>query len=111
MEIYTLFPGITPWQRVPCEATRTKRGLKSATGFVCAAAGHTQSNEQRLLSIGSALHCRGDAIARTDGVTGPIVDVLRRAAVQAMTERSRRVGLEELQFVGARLPTTVGQLR
>ncbi len=47
----------------------------------------------------------------TDGVTGQIVDVLRRAAVQAMTERSRRVGLEELQFVGARLPTTVGQLR
>jgi len=47
----------------------------------------------------------------TDGVTGRIVDVLRRAAVQAMTERSRRVGLEELQFVGARLPTTVGQLR
>ncbi len=46
----------------------------------------------------------------TDGVTGRIVDVLR-AAVQAMTARSRRVGLEELQFVGARLPTTVGQLR
>jgi hypothetical protein len=36
----------------------------------------------------------------TDGVTGRIVDVLRRAAMQAMIERTRRVGLEELQFCG-----------
>jgi Bacterial TniB protein len=40
----------------------------------------------------------------TDGVTGRIVDVLRRAAMQVMTERPFRVGLAELQFVGARLP-------
>lgn len=47
----------------------------------------------------------------TDGVTGRIVDVLRRGATHAMAERSARVGLEELQFVGARLPTIVGQKR
>jgi len=45
----------------------------------------------------------------TEGVTGRIVDVLRRAAMQAMNERARRVSLEELQYVGAKLPTTVGQ--
>jgi hypothetical protein len=45
----------------------------------------------------------------TDGVTGRLIDVLRRAAVQATADRSRRVGLEQLQYVGARLPTIISQ--
>jgi AAA+ superfamily predicted ATPase len=45
----------------------------------------------------------------TDGVTGRIVDVLRRAAMQAVADRTGKVGLEQLQFVGARLPTIIGQ--
>jgi len=45
----------------------------------------------------------------TEGVTGRIVEVLRRAAMQSLDEQSGRVGLEELQRVGAKLPTTVGQ--
>lgn len=45
----------------------------------------------------------------TDGVTGRVIDVLRRAAGQAIADRTRRVGLDQLQYVGARLPTIIGQ--
>jgi AAA+ superfamily predicted ATPase len=45
----------------------------------------------------------------TDGVTGRIVDVLRRAALQGLADRSRKVGLDQLQYVGARIPTVIGQ--
>jgi hypothetical protein len=42
-------------------------------------------------------------------VTGRIVDVLRRAALQGLADRSRKVGLDQLQYVGARIPTVIGQ--
>ena len=45
----------------------------------------------------------------TDGVTGRVIGVLRHAAVQAIADRTRRVGLDQLQHVGARLPTIIGQ--
>jgi hypothetical protein len=45
----------------------------------------------------------------TDGVTGRIIDVLRRAATHSLTLRSKTMGLEELQQVGARLPTIINQ--
>jgi Cdc6-like AAA superfamily ATPase len=45
----------------------------------------------------------------TDGVTGRIIDVLRRTALHAMTNGTGKVDLEQLQRVGARLPTIVGQ--
>ena len=45
----------------------------------------------------------------TDGVTGRIIDVLRRAATHSLTLRSKTMGLEELQHVGARLPTIINQ--
>ena len=45
----------------------------------------------------------------TDGVTGRIIDVLRRAATHALTLRSKVIGLEELQYAGARLPTIINQ--
>lgn len=45
----------------------------------------------------------------TDGVMGRVVDVLRRAALQAMTTKSQRLSLDILQHVGARLPTIIGQ--
>jgi hypothetical protein len=49
--------------------------------------------------------------ALTDGVTGRVIDVLRRAASQAIADRTRRVGLDQLQYVGARLPTVIGLRR
>ena len=45
----------------------------------------------------------------TDGVTGRIIDVLRRTALQALMTGNGRVCLEQLLHVGARLPTIVGQ--
>ena len=45
----------------------------------------------------------------TDGVTGRIIDVLRRAASHPLTLRSKIMGLDELQYVGARLPTIINQ--
>ncbi len=47
----------------------------------------------------------------TDGVTGTgrVIDVLRRAATHAQTLRCKSVGLDELQYVGARLPTIISQ--
>ena len=45
----------------------------------------------------------------TDGVTGRVVDLLRRAAIHAATMNSQRIGLEVLQHVGARLPTIISQ--
>ena len=45
----------------------------------------------------------------TDGVTGRIIDVLGRTALQALTNGAGKVDLEQLQRVGARLPTIVGQ--
>jgi len=45
----------------------------------------------------------------TDGVTGRVIDVLGRVAGQAIADRTRRVGLDQLQYVGARLPKIIGQ--
>jgi hypothetical protein len=45
----------------------------------------------------------------TDGVTGRIIDVLRRAAAHSLTLRSKTMGLDELQYVGAHLPTIISQ--
>ena len=45
----------------------------------------------------------------TDGVTGRIIDVLRRAASHTLTLRSKDMGLDELQYLGARLPTIIRQ--
>jgi hypothetical protein len=45
----------------------------------------------------------------TDGVTGRIIDVLRRAALQGLADRTRKVSLDQLQYVGARMPAVIGQ--
>lgn len=45
----------------------------------------------------------------SDGVTGRIIDVLRRAAIQGIADKSQKVGLQQLQFVGARMPAVIGQ--
>ncbi len=45
----------------------------------------------------------------TDGVTGRVIDVLRRAALQGLADRTRKVGLDQLQYVGARMPAVIGQ--
>jgi hypothetical protein len=37
----------------------------------------------------------------SDGVTGRIIEVLRRAAYQAIADKSQRVGLQQLQYMGA----------
>jgi AAA+ superfamily predicted ATPase len=45
----------------------------------------------------------------SDGVTGRIIDVLRRAALQGIADKSQKVGLQQLQFIGARMPAVIGQ--
>lgn len=45
----------------------------------------------------------------TDGVTGRIIDVLRRTALLALANGNGKVGLDQQQHVGARLPTIIGQ--
>jgi hypothetical protein len=45
----------------------------------------------------------------TDGVTGRMIDVLRRTALQGILDKSQKVGLQQLPFVGARMPSTIGQ--
>lgn len=44
----------------------------------------------------------------SDGVTGRIIDVLRRAALQGIADKSQKVGLQQLH-IGARMPAVVGQ--
>jgi len=38
-----------------------------------------------------------------------VIDFLRRAATHAQTLRYKTGGLDELQYVGARLPTIISQ--
>jgi hypothetical protein len=45
----------------------------------------------------------------SDGVTGRIIEILRRAAFQAIADRSQKVGLQQLQYVGARMPSAIGR--
>jgi hypothetical protein len=45
----------------------------------------------------------------SDGVTGRIIEVLRRAAFQALADKSQKVGLQQLQHVGARMPSVIGR--
>jgi hypothetical protein len=45
----------------------------------------------------------------SDGVTGRIIDVLRLAALQGIVDKSQRVGLQQLQYVGAHVPSAIGQ--
>jgi Cdc6-like AAA superfamily ATPase len=45
----------------------------------------------------------------SDGVTGRIIDVLRRAALQGIVDKSKKVGLQQLQYVGAHMPAAIGQ--
>ena len=48
-------------------------------------------------------------LERTGGVTGRVVDRLRRAAIHATTMRCQRMGLQLRQWVGARRPTIIRQ--
>jgi hypothetical protein len=45
----------------------------------------------------------------SEGVTGRIIDILRRAALQGIADETQRVGLVQLQVVGAKTPSVVGQ--
>jgi hypothetical protein len=42
-------------------------------------------------------------------VTGRIIEVVRRAAYQAIADKSKKVGLLQLQYVGARMPAVIGR--
>ncbi len=48
-------------------------------------------------------------LALTDGVTGRIIDLLRRAATDALTHKSKSVGLDQLLIAGAHLPAIINQ--
>jgi hypothetical protein len=48
-------------------------------------------------------------LALTDGVTGRIIDLLRRAAVDALGHKSKAVGIEQLLIAGANLPAIINQ--
>ena len=45
----------------------------------------------------------------SEGVTGRIIDVLRRAALQGIADKTQKVGLVQLQVAGAKMPSVVGQ--
>jgi Cdc6-like AAA superfamily ATPase len=45
----------------------------------------------------------------SDGVTGRIIDILRRAALQGIIDKTQKVGLQQLQYVGAHMPAAIGQ--
>jgi hypothetical protein len=45
----------------------------------------------------------------TDGVTGRIIDLLRRAAIDAVAHKSKTVGLDQLLAAGASLPAIINQ--
>jgi len=44
-----------------------------------------------------------------DGVTGRIIDLLRRAAVDALGHKSKSVGIDQLLIAGAHLPAIINQ--
>src|ERR1700737_2522453 len=48
-------------------------------------------------------------LALTDGVTGRIIDLLRRAAVDALGHKSKSVGIDQLMIAGAHLPAIINQ--
>jgi hypothetical protein len=48
-------------------------------------------------------------LALTDGVTGGIIDLLRRAAVDALGHKSKSVGIDQLLMAGAHLPAIINQ--
>jgi Bacterial TniB protein len=48
-------------------------------------------------------------LALTDGVTGRIIDVLRRAALDAIATNAKSVGIDQLLMAGATLPAIVNQ--
>lgn len=45
----------------------------------------------------------------SDCVTGRIIEVLRRAAFQGIADKSQKVGLQQLQHIGARMPAVIGR--
>jgi hypothetical protein len=45
----------------------------------------------------------------SEGVTGRIIEVLRRAALEGIADKTQRVSLVQLQVVGAKVPSVVGQ--
>jgi AAA+ superfamily predicted ATPase len=48
-------------------------------------------------------------LALTDGVTGRIIDLLRRTAIDALTQKSKSVGIHHLLVAGANLPAIINQ--
>jgi hypothetical protein len=50
-------------------------------------------------------------LALADGVTGRIIDLLRRAAVDALTQKSKSVGIDRLLVAGANLPAIIQSTR
>ena len=45
----------------------------------------------------------------SEGVTGRIIEVLRRAALQGIADKTQRVSLVQMQVVGAKMQYVVGQ--
>jgi hypothetical protein len=48
-------------------------------------------------------------LALTDGVTGRIIDVLRRAALDAVATKTKPFGIDQLLMAGATLPAIANQ--
>jgi hypothetical protein len=48
-------------------------------------------------------------LALTDGVTGRITDLLRRAAIDALGHKSKSIGIDQLLMAGANLPAIINQ--
>jgi hypothetical protein len=48
-------------------------------------------------------------LALTDGVTGRITDLLKGAAIEALRNKAKTLGIDELMAAGTRLPAIINQ--
>jgi hypothetical protein len=50
-----------------------------------------------------------DLLELSEGVTVRIIEVLRRAALRGIADKTQKVGIAQFQAVGAKMPSVVGQ--
>jgi hypothetical protein len=72
-------------------------------------AGHIQTLPAKVSPDAIDQRFIGYALELTDVVAGRAVGPLRRRAVHAVSTNARRIGLEVLQLIGARMPTIINQ--
>jgi hypothetical protein len=70
---------------------------------------HWTLKGDNLPSQGPQLPDRAHPLGLSEGVTGRIVDGLRRLSLQGIADKTQKVGFVLLQVFGAKMPSAVGQ--